>query len=70
MQKKGIKGKINSALDDLKGNDMSVEYEDEVFEMFKEKTNASSINSIDWVDYNTYLVATQEKIESESHLIK
>jgi hypothetical protein len=41
--KKGIKGKINSAVNDLKGGDMSVEYEDEVFEMQVQKDHSKTI---------------------------
>lgn len=42
--RKGLKGKLNSALDELKGDkDMSVEYEDEVFEMESQKDNSKTI---------------------------
>ena len=41
--KKGIKGKINSALDELKGTDLSVEYEDEIYEIDIQKDNSKTI---------------------------
>lgn len=41
--KKGLKGKFNSAIDELKGKDRSVEYGNEVFELDERKSNSGRI---------------------------
>jgi len=41
--KKGIKGKINSAIEELNGKEISVEYDDEVFEMEAPKDHSKRI---------------------------
>ena len=41
--KKGIKGKLNSALDELKGAELPVEYEDEIYEIDVQKDNSKII---------------------------